>query len=92
MITMRNHNYCGKLCGIRGKVFMITGWRLRLRGEGSVRYSRNNCGSKMWVFGCLKDNWNRMVAPGVVSRDSPQVFVPGSVRVGLRWPCYEIRV
>lgn len=89
---MRNHNYCGKLCGIRGKVFECEMWELRLLGGSVVEYARNNCGSKMRVIRCVKDNWNRTVAPGVVSRDSPQVFVSGLV--GLCWVtgfCYEIR-
>lgn len=47
-----------------------------------VGYTRNNCRSKMRVIRCVKDNWNRTVAPGVVSRDSPQVFMSDSVYVG----------
>lgn len=66
--------------------------RIKIARGSVVRHTRDNCGSKMRVIRRVKDNWDGIVAPGVVSRDSPQVFVPGSVRVGLRWPCYGIRV
>lgn len=84
MIAMRNHNYCGKLCGIRGKpICKYEVWIKSARGS-VVGYTRDNCGSKMLVIRRVKDNWDGIVAPGVVSRDSPQVFVLGSVYVGLQ--------
>lgn len=57
-----------------------------------VEYTRENCGSKVRVTKCVKNNWDEIVAPGVVSQDLPQVFVSGLV--GLCWFtgfCYEIR-
>lgn len=83
MITMRNHNYCGKLCGTRGKPICKYEVWIKIARGSVVRHTRDNCGSKMRVIRRVKDNWDGIVAPGVVSRDLPQVFASGLV--GLCW-------